>query len=106
MYKAGVASERKERQAQEAEEKKEASKKEGERSKKRKKKRFPTKQRRKMRHIHRSSHWMPMCRMRSLSFLSLLCKLDAGGNRGKNFSEGVVVNEEFAYSIFDTVDMV
>ena len=30
-------------------------------------------------------------------FLSLLCKLDAGGN-GKNFSEGVVVNEEFAYS--------
>lgn len=67
MYKAGVASEKR-RDRRKKQKKRRKQEKRRRALKKRKKKRFPTKQRRKMRHIHRSSHWMPMCRMRSLIF--------------------------------------
>ena len=97
MYKAGVASERKERQAQEAEEKKEARKKEGERSKKEEEEKVSNETKEKDETYPQIITLDADVQNEITDFLSLLCKLDAGGN-GKNFSEGVVVNEEFAYS--------
>jgi uncharacterized Zn finger protein (UPF0148 family) len=96
MYKAGVASERKERQAQEAEEKKEARKKK-ESVKKEEEEKVSNETKEKDETYPQIITLDADVQNEITDFLSLLCKLDAGGN-GKNFSEGVVVNEEFAYS--------
>lgn len=96
MYKAGVASEKKERQAQEAEEKKEARKKKAS-AKKEEEEKVSNETKEKDETYPQIITLDTDVQNEITDFLSLLCKLDAGGN-GKNFSEGVVVNEEFAYS--------
>lgn len=96
MYKAGVASEKKERQAQAAEEKKEARKKK-ESVKKEEEEKVSNETKEKDETYPQIITLDADVQNEITDFLSLLCKLDAAGN-GKNFSEGVVVNGEFAYS--------
>ena len=91
-----MASEKKERQAQEAEEKKEARKKK-ESVKKEEEEKVSNETKEKDETYPQIITLDADVQNEITDFLSLLCKLDAGGN-GKNFSEGVVVNEEFAYS--------
>ena len=83
MYKAGVASERKERQAQEAEEKKEARKKKAS-AKKEEEEKVSNETKEKDETYPQIITLDADVQNEITDFLSLLCKLDAGGN-GKNF---------------------
>lgn len=97
MYKAGAASEKRERKEQEAAEKK---KEEREKEKIAKKE---AEEEKVAEEINEDAKYPQIITLDSdvqnkiTDFLSLLCKLDAGGS-GRTFSEGVVIDEDFAYS--------
>ena len=97
MYKAGVASEMKGETGARSRRKEGRQEKEGRSVKKRKEEKVSNETKEKDETYPQIITLDADVQNEITDFLSLLCKLDAGGN-GKNFSEGVVVNEEFAYS--------